>query len=135
MSSWEAFSQEYRERRGEIWEAWTNLWQSTHYNMRVRVAKVVKFQDNFLEFFFSSLSRKECTTLFDYFCREFFFLQKCMILYTISALIYATVCIFITPFLKTISLFSRSFCQKILSLCIVSIQDKLILAVGKKFIA
>ena len=49
--------------------------------MRVRVVKVVKFQDNFLRFFLSSKSRKKCATLFHHFCRETFFLQKCMILY------------------------------------------------------
>ena len=125
------FHKSTERERGEIWEAWTNLWQSTHYNMRVRVAKVVKFQDNFPKFFLSSKRRKECTTLFDHFCRETFFLQKCMILYrmhtSVSRIAY---CIFITPILKTISLFSRSFCQEILSLRIVSIQEWLVIKTG-----
>ena len=35
---------------------------------------------------------------------------------------------FLTPFLKTISLFSRRFFQKILSLCMASVQERLIMA-------
>ena len=41
--------------------------------------------------------------------------------------IKAAACIFFTPFLKTISLFSTSFFQKILSLCIGSIQERFVI--------
>ena len=40
------------------------------------------------------------------------------------------VCIFITPFLKSISLFSRSFFGKFLTLCMVSIQERFVIKNG-----
>ena len=47
--------------------------------------------------------------------------------YTVRAPLYPKACIFFTPFLKTISLFSRRFFQKILSLCMVSIQERFLI--------
>ena len=44
--------------------------------------------------------------------------------------IKAAACIFFTPFLKTISLFSRWFFQKILSLCMTSIQEWFVIKSG-----
>ena len=84
--------------------------------MRVRVAKVVKFLDNLHSVLFTQVRAETNATLFDHFCQEIFFLQKCMILYCMYASINCCLYILITPFQKTISLFSRSFCQKILSL-------------------
>ena len=42
----------------------------------------------------------------------------------------ATAWIFFTPFSKTISLFSRRFFQKILSLCMACIQERLVIKSG-----
>ena len=51
-----------------------------------------------------------------------------LIWYTVHAPLKAATCIFFTPFLKTISLFLRTFSMKILSLCMISIQERVIMA-------
>ena len=47
--------------------------------------------------------------------------------YRMHAIITRGIYIFFTPFLKTISLFSREFFQKVLSLCMVSIPERFVI--------
>ena len=49
---------------------------------------------------------------------------------TVHAPLKAAACIFFTPFSQTISLFLRRFFQKILSLCMACIQERLVIKSG-----
>ena len=51
-----------------------------------------------------------------------------LVLNTVGAPLKAAACILFTPYLKTISLFSMKFFQKILFLCMASIQEWLMMA-------
>ena len=56
--------------------------------------------------------------------------ESLLLLHTVRALLEPAVCIFFTHFYKTISLFSRRFFQKILSLCMVNIQERFLIKSG-----